>query len=474
MLVGLELFFNHYFQMHEDWIKDEFKNLSLGDKRLNDRFIKTMTLFSERPEDCINRAITDAAAKKAAYRFFSNTDCSTDKILKCHTDQTKLRMQDYKVVLSIHDSSYFGYSSKNSIEGLGNIGGRSTDLDGNETTGKGFIGHFALAVSEDGLPLGLQGAKFWSRAYDTPWDKESERWSELSDQAEDLYGKDTKMIYIADREADHFELLYQNQVDQIDFVIRSKTDRLVQGKSHYLNWELANKESTTIKFYVPARKKEIEASLKFGEVSFNDPKINRAKQLSRRGIREVNLKVVEVKELGKTSKDSLRWVLFTTLDVKSVDDALRIVHYYRQRWHIENYFKVLKGGCCKVENSSLRTYERLERYVAAFSILSWRLYWARHINTVDPDAPAEMILSPIEIEVIRIRIDKRNQGPGRKKILPHIETVRDAIRYIASLGGFNGRKGDGEPGIMTIWRGFIRLQDKAEMLEEMYQVGKLN
>jgi hypothetical protein len=201
--------------------------------------------------------------------------------------------------------------------------------------------------------------------------------------------------------------------------------------------------------------------------------VNRAKQLSRRGIREVKLNVVEVKELNKASKDALRWVLFTSLEVRTVDDALRVIHYYRQRWHIENYFKVLKGGCCKVENCSLRTYERLERYVAAFSILSWRLYWARHINTVDPEAPAEMILSPIEIEVIKIRIDKRNREPGRKKILPHIETVRDAIRYIASLGGFNGRKGDGEPGIMTIWRGFIRLQDKAEMLEEMYEIRKL-
>ena len=434
-----------------------------------------MSLLADRPEDSINRAISDWADKKAAYRLFSHSDCDSQKILKCHSDQTNERMKGYPVVLSINDSSYFGFNSKRSISGLGNIGGKSYSSEtGEEISSHGFIGHFALAVTEDGLPLGLQGAKFWSRAYESPWDKESERWGELCDQVENLYDSHTKMIYVADREADQFELLYQNQVDKIDFVIRSKADRLIQGKDCYLNWDLGKKESTTIKFNVPAKNEDIEASLKFGKVSFNDPKINRAKHLSRRGIREVSVNVIEIKELNNTSSDALRWVLFTSLEVNDVQDALKIVKYYRQRWHIENFFKVLKGGCCKVENCCLKNFERLERYVASFSVLSWRLYWARHLNTINPEAPAEKILSPVEIEVIKISIKKRNQRPGRKKIIPEVVTVRDAIRYIAGMGGFNGRKGDGEPGIITLWRGFIRLQDKAEFLEEMYKVGKLH
>jgi len=37
------------------------------------------------------------------------------------------------------------------------------------------------------------------------------------------------------------------------------------------------------------------------------------------------------------------------------------------------------------------------------------------------------------------------------------------MRWIAQLGGFLGRKGDGEPGIRTVWRGWQRLQDMVAM-----------
>jgi IS4 transposase len=461
--------------MSDEWISEEFKKLPLGDKKLDKRFVKTMNILSNRPEDSINRAIGDWKDKKAAYRLFAHSECDSSKILQCHSNQTKERMKGHKVVLSIHDSTYFGFSSKRSIEGLGNIGGSSWDKDGEQIESHGFIGHYALAVSEEGLPLGVQGVKYWSRHYESPWEKESERWGELCDEVEELYSPETQMIYVADREADQFELLYQAVVDKTDFVIRSKANRLIQGKDYYLQWNLDKKQSVknTI-IYVPARKGEVEVSIKCGEVSFNNPKVQKAKHLERKGIRSVKLNVVEVKEIGNLTKDALRWVLFTSLEVNNEEDALKIVSYYRQRWHIENYFKVLKGGCCKVENCCLKSFEKLERYVAAFSILAWRLYWCRHMNSIEPEAPAETILSPAEREVIRRKIKKRNNLPGVKKIIPDIVTVRDAIRYIASLGGFNGRKGDGEPGIITLWRGFIILQDKAETLEEIYDDLKLS
>ena len=38
-------------------------------------------------------------------------------------------------------------------------------------------------------------------------------------------------------------------------------------------------------------------------------------------------------------------------------------------------------------------------------------------------------------------------------------TLREAVRMIAQLGGFLGRKCDGEPGPQTLWRGLRRLHD---------------
>ena len=42
-------------------------------------------------------------------------------------------------------------------------------------------------------------------------------------------------------------------------------------------------------------------------------------------------------------------------------------------------------------------------------------------------------------------------------------TVRQAVRWIAQLGGFLARKRDGEPGVTVIWRGWQRLQDIASI-----------
>ncbi len=322
--------------MSMDWITNEFKDLSFGDKRLDRRFIRTMNLLSYKPEDCINRAIEDAAGKKAAYRLFSNENCDHEKILRCHIEKTKERMKDHKIVLSIHDSSYFSFKTKRSIKHLGNIGGGSKDPKGKKIDSHGFIGHYALAVSEDGTPLGLQGVKYWSRYYESPWDKESERWGELQDEVEELYDEDTKMIYLADREADIFELLYQSKTDKIDFVIRSRHDRMIHGNDYYITWTLdKRKRNRDVKFYVPARKEEIEATLKYGVISFNDPKVQRAKHLERKDIKSVKINIVEVKEKCNSEK-RLHWTLLTTLPIKNNEDALKIVNYYRQRWHIEN------------------------------------------------------------------------------------------------------------------------------------------
>ncbi|NOT77749.1 MAG: hypothetical protein HOP07_01955 [Bacteriovoracaceae bacterium] len=51
-------------------------------------------------------------------------------------------------------------------------------------------------------------------------------------------------------------------------------------------------------------------------------------------------------------------------------------------------------------------------------------------------------------------------------------TIREALRFVAKMGGFNGRKSDGEPGTVSIWRGLIKLEAKVEMfryLKEKYQ-----
>jgi hypothetical protein len=422
-----------------------------------------MKTFNLRPDGCINRIFKDeSAARKATYRLFSNDKFSTEKIFESHKQMTAQRMKPHKVVLSLHDSSFFSYNTKPSIEGLGNIGG---SLGNGEET-KGFIGHYALGITEEGLPLGLQGLKTWSRAYESEWDKESERWVELLEDAETTYSEETQMVFIADREADQFQILYDCHNRGHNFVIRSKHDRIIQGEDHYLSWHLNKKKVLwDIEIELPKEKTKVAASMKFGEITINDTDVLTNKHLARSGVRNVKFGVIEVKEKEKREgKDLLKWVLFTNLDLQTKEDALKVVNYYRLRWQIENYFKVLKDGCCHVEHANLRHFERLDKYTACFSIIAWRMFWMKFLYHTDPELPAKAILTDLEIEVLKVR----HQAIKKPEL-----TVGEALRLIAMFGGYNNRKDDGPPGNVTIWRGFMIIRDRAEYHEELISAGKI-
>lgn len=139
-----------------------------------------------------------------------------------------------------------------------------------------------------------------------------------------------------------------------------------------------------------------------------------------------------------------------------------IVGYYRKRWNIESYYKVLKKGCCDVESCCLQEFDNLEKYLTLFSVIAWRLFWLTHVNRHDPTSLATAILTDSEINTLLVRTYKTTDLSNAPPL-----TTRDAIRLIAKMGGFNGRKGDKEPGVITLRRGWIRLQDKVEMYEIM-------
>ncbi len=138
----------------------------------------------------------------------------------------------------------------------------------------------------------------------------------------------------------------------------------------------------------------------------------------------------------------------------SFDDAHQVIQWYCCRWQIEVFHKVLKSGC-RVEICRLQTADRLYNFIALMSVIAWRLHWMTYINRCQPDLPCTVALTTIEWEALYIRIHKSTRLPDT------VPTVRQAVRWIAQLGGFLGRKSDGEPGVTTLWRGWQRLQDIA-------------
>src|SRR5688572_27628224 len=138
--------------------------------------------------------------------------------------------------------------------------------------------------------------------------------------------------------------------------------------------------------------------------------------------------------------------------VNNFKSAVERIEWYCQRWAIELYHKVLKSGC-RVEDCLLETATRLKRYLALMCVVAWRLFWLTHINRQNPDASCRTILAEHEWQALYCRINKTTELPKKPP------TVGQAVRWIAQLGGFLGRKSDGEPGITVIWRGWQRLND---------------
>ncbi|VVE85103.1 Transposase for transposon Tn5 [Pandoraea sputorum] len=137
----------------EDWASEEFAAVNLGDARLSYRLVALARQLSASPHTSLPQALSPAELK-AAYRFFDNDQIDTDGVLAPHIAQTLHRMEQIPVVLAIQDTTEFNLTHLPATEGLG----RGTG--GNE---RGFLMHSLLAVSPEGLPLGVPGMKTWAR-----------------------------------------------------------------------------------------------------------------------------------------------------------------------------------------------------------------------------------------------------------------------------------------------------------------------
>ena len=142
--------------------------------------------------------------------------------------------------------------------------------------------------------------------------------------------------------------------------------------------------------------------------------------------------------------------MLANLPVEDLACAIEKLDWYAQRWKIETFHKVLKSGC-QAEQSKLRTAERLTNLLALLCIVGWRGFWLTMVNRASPEAPAEVVLTRTEIEIL-----DRMAAPAGPPARP---TVAHYLLAIAKLGGYLARAKDPPPGNMVLWRGLSRLTD---------------
>jgi hypothetical protein len=195
----------------------------------------------------------------------------------------------------------------------------------------------------------------------------------------------------------------------------------------------------------PARTAQLEVRL--AAVTMPRPRSGVSRYARSRGVREIAMWAVEVREVRPPrGVKPLRWVLLTSEPVRRFNDAWRVIEYYERRPLVEEYHKCLKTGC-RVEERQYRTGQRLAPVIGLLSVLAVRLLELKLAARTQPEQAAADVVPAAWLAAL----------PAVSKSRKPIHTVRDFFRALAGLGGFLGRKGDGEPGWQTVWRGLHTL-----------------
>jgi hypothetical protein len=448
------------------WVIGELGGVDLGDQRLNRRLVETATQMAAQPTAPLNQACADWAATKASYRLFQNERVTEVSILAPHQTQTQGRMAEHALVLAVQDTTYLDYSTHLQTTGLGPIGTPQQKL-------RGLVQHSTLVLTPTGLPLGVLTQEIWARDPDAPElsdyerrkrpieEKESYKWLTALRETVQQTPDGVTVVSVCDREADVYELFVEAERLKTGLLVRATQDRALLDAETGKVWATVTAAPVRgqLQVHVPAKRDEPErdalVNVRFCQVTLKPPW--RHKRPDQEPLPPIKLDVVLVQEVNPPDQVTpLEWLLLTNVSVQTFADAVERVKWYRCRWHIEVYFKVLKSGC-RVEDCRLGDAERLKRFITLTSVIAWRLYWLTHVNRHLPDAPCTLVLAEHEWHTLYAKIQRTATFPTQPP------TVRQAVHWIARLGGFLDRRLDGEPGIIAIWRGWQRLQDMADM-----------
>ena len=452
------------------WVQREFGGAKLGDRRLEARLLDLGRAFFARPQANIPQACGSTAAAKAAYRFFDNERVTMDALLEPHHQATIERMRHEPVVLVAQDTTSLCYTMHPGMKGLGPI---SNKVDGPQ----GIEVHSAQAFTPGGLPLGVLDIEAWARdpaefgkredRNDKPIeDKESNKWLTALGPIGAAAARcpNTRVVTLADREADIYEYLLDAHRRGLETVVRAKQKfRRLDGEVLKL-WPhmLARPKAGTIDLTVPRHGKEparpATLSVSFDTVTLMPPH-------AKKHLAPLRVVVVLSREEAPPPgvKEPLEWMLLSTAplwpaggqEVASLADAVERVQWYTRRWGIEVFHRILKSGC-QIEDRQLGTADRLEACLAIDAVVAWRIHHLTYLGRATPDLPCDTVFDD---DVWKGIIVFRTRKPPPAKP----PSLREMIRMIGGLGGFLGRKSDGEPGTETLWRGLQRADDIAIM-----------
>ena len=466
---GLDPLKLHKYLYAKDWSSIELKNAQLHNKTKVESLIELASRKADNPTKSIwALGYGDSSINSKFERLYlSDPDkVNMDSVLEPHSIQTQRRMAAEDTVLTIQDGTDLNYKNNLKCKDLGVVGTNNIV--------SGLHQHTSIAVTPQGEFLGILKGTNIARQLkldDTPSykipleEKKTSVWCEHHAFINEIAKKypNTHVVDICDREGDFLELFLKNRScgGYADLLVRAENNRNVVGE-YFKSFDLVKREqvSTTAKIHIPGesdrpskgkhKRKERESnfSLRSKIIQINPPSYIKDKE-------PITVQIVYIREeTPLKASDRIEWFLLTTMLDDSPEALVTYLKWYKCRWRIEEWHRVLKSGC-KVESLCHKNIGSFRIMIAVYMVVAWRVMCLLLVSRTMPDLPADLFFSNMQIDYINKKVKKQN-----KKSL----TIKEAVDIISMFGGYVIRK-DRHPGFEAFTEGFLELSNYQRHIE---------
>jgi Transposase DNA-binding/Transposase Tn5 dimerisation domain len=436
------------------WAEQTFGSADLGDRRRTRRLIESAARIAQHPAKSFPQ-IFGWNELRGFYRLCDQAEATLEAVMRPHWEQTRAAMRRQPLVLILHDTTTLDYTHHPALTGVGPVGNGD---------GRGLLQHNTLAVIP--APRQIVGLAFQqlhvrqpapandSTARRRKRPRESDRWT-TGIQAVGPAPEGSCWVDVGDREGDLYEAMVASRGQNHHFVFRAQHSRAVfvtpahdseQPLFAYAR-SLASQGGDRVE--IPGRGgrpgRTAQVHLAAGPVWVPPP----------RGYPRARTQpvlpawVIRIWEpQPPTDAEPLEWLLLCSLPTQQLAEMKQRRDWYLCRWLLEVFHDIEKNGCSE-EGRRFESADRLETCLAVLSLVAVRVFQLRCALDHQPEEAATQVATAAEMALIR----KVVRHKGRRF------TVQDFVRGVARLGGFLGRKRDGQPGVRTLWRGYQRLQD---------------
>jgi hypothetical protein len=444
----------------------DFKG-AFGDKRIERRATDALRKLTTGRNSSLRQITETDAEQKSFYRLFNNESFSESAIEKSIVDRCRT-LSSGRHLLCIQDTTEFNFSSKR---------GRIKPKSGLGTTSRddilGFMLHSSLVVdAEHSHALGYSYIKTWERPADTPGkhdrdyqhlpiqEKESYKWIAAANQSKALLEQANAITIVADRESDIYDLFDVVEKDKVHLLIRSNHDRLISGKlklSGCLNalpvmysYDLA----VAGDIRKASSKRIVRMGLKWAKVELLKPVSCRNEQLA-------NVQEIYVVEAAEQNK-GIYWRILTTHEVTTAEQALQIICWYKERWHIEQIHRLLKTDGFRIEKSQLEQGWAIRKLTLLAMMASLRILQMMLAYQDDNEQSIDEVFDHQEQKCLQMIAKKLEGATEKLKNTAKVNTLKWATWIIARIGGWKGYTSQRKPGPIVLQKGLAKFYNVYE------------